>query len=158
MHDDPELSNRLWHGANPIRMVTDMDLKLPSSLKLFNKEIPTIIFNAKRHTLEDIAFYSSHPLGKEGIGYYQVTTDVDLVQQVMNALYQLKIQSVFVEGGARLLQSFIDENYWDEIRLITNKEMRLEEGIASPSFRGLLLDEQELFSDRIEIFKSIESQ
>jgi diaminohydroxyphosphoribosylaminopyrimidine deaminase/5-amino-6-(5-phosphoribosylamino)uracil reductase len=155
LHDDPELSNRFWHGANPIRLVTDMELRLPPSLKLFNKEIPTIIFNSRQHSLKEIDFRSSQPLGTNGLAYYQVTTDVSLVQQIIHALYQLRIQSVLVEGGARLLQSFIDENYWDEIRLITNKEFNMDEGIASPVFSGIKIDEQELFSDRIELFKPI---
>ncbi len=29
--------------------------------------------------------------------------------------------SVLVEGGAQLLQTFIDEGYWDEARIITNE-------------------------------------
>jgi diaminohydroxyphosphoribosylaminopyrimidine deaminase/5-amino-6-(5-phosphoribosylamino)uracil reductase len=154
-HDDPELSNRFWHGANPIRLVTDMELRLPSSLKLFNGEIPTTIFNSRKHSLEEIDFTSHQPLGKDGLAYYQVTTDVSLVQQIMHALYQLKIQSVLVEGGGRLLQSFIDENYWDEIRLITNKELNMDEGVVSPVFNGIKMNEQELFSDRIELFKPV---
>ncbi len=154
-HDDPELSNRFWHGANPIRLVTDIELRLPSSLKLFNREIPTIIFNSRKHSLEEIDFISHLPLGKDGLAYYQVTIDVSLVQQIIHALYQLKIQSVLVEGGGRLLQSFIDENYWDEIRLITNKELNMDEGIVSPVFNGIKMDEQELFSDRIELFKPV---
>jgi len=158
LSDDPELNNRLWDGANPIRLVTDMELRLPNTLKLFNSQIPTIVFNARQHTIEKIAFHSGHPLGKEGVCYYQVTTDVDLVTQLMHGLYQMKVQSVLVEGGAKLLQSFIDQNYWDEIRLITNSALRMEEGIASPSFSGARIEEEELFSDRIEIFKPISSQ
>jgi diaminohydroxyphosphoribosylaminopyrimidine deaminase/5-amino-6-(5-phosphoribosylamino)uracil reductase len=158
LNDDPELNNRYWDGANPIRLVTDMELRLPHTLKIFNTKIPTIIFNARRHSVESIAFHSNQPLGKEGIGYYQVTTDVDLVTQLLHGLYQLKVQSVLVEGGARLLQSFIDQNYWDEIRLITNSELRMEEGIASPTFNGFKAGEMELFSDRIEIFKPLMAQ
>ncbi len=153
LHDDPELTTRFWQGANPIRLVVDMDLKLPQSLKLFNKGTPTIIFNSKRHTLDNIEFHSRHPFGKEALAYYQVTVEVDLVQQIIHALYQLKVQSILVEGGARLLQSFIEEGYWDEIRLITNKELRMEDGIGSPTFNGQMVEEVELFTDRIEIFK-----
>ena len=158
LSDDPELNNRYWDGANPIRLVTDMELRLPTSLKIFNNQIPTIIFNARQHSVEKINFHSTHPLGKEGVGYYQVTTDVDLVPQLLHGLYQMKVQSVLVEGGAKLLQSFIDQDYWDEIRLITNSTLRMEEGIGSPSFSGTKTDEMELFSDRIEIFKPIASQ
>ena len=152
-YDDPELSNRYWQGTNPLRMVADMELRLPSSLKLFDKKIPALVFNRHRHTIEEIAFHSKHPLGKEALAYYQVTADVELVHQITHALYKLKIQSVLVEGGAKLLQSFIDENLWDEIRLITNKELKMNEGIASPVFSGIRTEEQDLFSDRIEYFK-----
>ena len=151
--DDPDLGNRFWHGANPIRLVVDMDLRLPSSLKIFNKEIPSIVFNRHQHSLDEIDFRSSHPLGKDGVAYYQVSVEVDLVQQIMHALYQMKIQSVLVEGGAKLLQSFMDEGYWDEIRLITNTTFTMDEGIASPYFTGNKIDESELMNDRIEIFK-----
>ncbi len=114
-----------------------------------------MIFNRHRHTIGEIHFHSSQPFGEEGFAYYQVTADVDLVHQLTHALYQLKIQSVLVEGGARLLQSFIDANQWDEIRMITNTGLRMEEGIASPLFNGLKTEETELFSDRIETFKPI---
>ena len=151
--DDPDLGNRFWHGANPIRLVVDLELRLPSSLKIFNGKIPTIIFNRHKHSLESLDFRSQNPLGKGGVAYYQVALDADLVQQIMHALYQLKIQSVLVEGGAKLLQSFIDEGYWDEIRLITNQNLQMADGIASPAFSGNKIDEEELFSDRIEVFK-----
>ena len=36
LFDDPELNTRLWPGGHPIRLVVDMNLRLPSSLKLFN--------------------------------------------------------------------------------------------------------------------------
>jgi len=153
LYDDPELNNRYWDGASPIRLVTDMDLRLPTSLNIFNSHIPTIIFNARQHSVEKIRFYSPRPLGKENVGYYQVTTDVDLVTQIMHGLFQMNVQSVLVEGGAKLLQSFIDQDYWDEIRLITNCELRLQEGIGSPSFSGTKSAEMQLLSDKIEIFK-----
>src|SRR6185436_9558681 len=44
--DDPELTTRLWTGKSPVRMVTDMNLKLPASLKVFDKKIKTIVFNS----------------------------------------------------------------------------------------------------------------
>jgi len=122
-------------------------------LQIFNKKVHTIVFNRKKHTLDKIDFYSTHPFGHDGVAYYQVTTDVDLVQQIMHALYQLRVQSVLVEGGAKLLQSFIDEDYWDEIRLITNQSLKMDEGIQSPVFNGEKIKEEELFTDRIEFFK-----
>ena len=140
--DNPELTTRLWPGNNPIRLVIDMDLKLPSSLKIFNEKAKTIVFNKIKHEEGNNLFF------------YRVTEDVSLVHQVVNALYQLKIQSVMVEGGAKLLQSFIDEKSWDETRVITNEELIMNIGVNSPEFISYSkMEEQKIFSDKIEIFK-----
>ena len=140
--DDPELTNRFWHGPQPIRLIVDMELRLPSTLKLFNRAVRTIVFNKIKHEEE------------QNLLYYQVTTDVDLVHQIIHALYQLKIQSVLVEGGALLLQSFIEENLWDEVRIITNEDLVMPEGIAAPVFgQALKISSQRLLKDRLDVFK-----
>ena len=36
--DDPLLTNRLWNGKNPLRLIIDKDLKLPATAKVFNKD------------------------------------------------------------------------------------------------------------------------
>ncbi|MBD0377987.1 MAG: dihydrofolate reductase family protein, partial [Flavisolibacter sp.] len=108
--------------SNPVRLVVDMDLRLPQSLNLFSGAVKTIVFNKWKHEDGDIS-------------YYQVTDDVNLVHQISNALYQLKIQSVMVEGGARLLQSFIDEGWWDEARVITNQSLIIGEGLPAPALK-----------------------
>lgn len=140
--DDPELTNRFWNGPQPVRLIVDMELKLPSNLKLFNRQVKTIIFNTLKHEEQD------------GLSYYQVTTDVNLVHQIVHALYQLKIQSVLIEGGAKLLQSFIGENMWDEARIITNEDLTMPEGIAAPAL-GLVqkITTQRLLSNRLDVYK-----
>ena len=139
--DDPELTTRNWPGPSPIRSVVDMDLKLPSSLKIFNDKQRTVIFNKIKH--EEI----------DHLIYYQVTEDVSLVHQIVNALYQMKIQSVIVEGGARLLQSFIDEEMWDEARIIRNEELIINNGLAAPELE-IKNEKQEIkiLGDSIKIY------
>lgn len=140
--DNPGLTTRLWEGPSPIRLVVDMDLSLPASLKLFNGEVNTIVFNTIKH----------EEAGK--IMYYQVTIDVSLVQQIVNALYHLNIQSVLVEGGARLLQSFIDEGLWDEVRRISNPQLIVQNGLPAPVLESAKRTEMlELSGDIVEIFK-----
>jgi diaminohydroxyphosphoribosylaminopyrimidine deaminase/5-amino-6-(5-phosphoribosylamino)uracil reductase len=141
--DDPALTTRLWKGNDPIRLVVDMDLKLQHSLKIFNGEARTIIINKIKHEEND------------KIGYYQVTEDMNLINQIINSLYQLKILSVIVEGGARLLQSFIDEEMWDEARLITNEELITDNGLSAPVLSNQkLVKSQKLFSDQIKIYRN----
>jgi len=139
--DDPALTNRLWPGPNPIRMIVDMDLRLPAHLKIFDGSVRTIIFNSIQHS------------EKDNLLYYQVTKDVSLVHQIVHALYQMNIQSVLVEGGARLLQSFIDEEMWDECRVITNQELKIKSGLPSPIIETSVSKEEQVYgSDTIRFF------
>ncbi|HEX6430941.1 MAG TPA: bifunctional diaminohydroxyphosphoribosylaminopyrimidine deaminase/5-amino-6-(5-phosphoribosylamino)uracil reductase RibD [Niastella sp.] len=141
LFDDPALTTRLWNGPNPVRLVVDMKLRLPANLQLFNKQVRTIVFNSLRHEEQN------------NLLYYQVTQDVDLVHQITHALYQLKIQSVLVEGGAQLLQSFIDEGLWDEMRVITNNEQVAPHGLPAPRLlTGQLQKQETLFSDTLHYF------
>ena len=75
----------------------------------------------------------------------------------MHALNQLNIQSLLVEGGARLLQSFIDEGLWDETRVITgsaNYNLSQRKSLHAPVlFNAIKTSETNLINDRIEIFK-----
>jgi diaminohydroxyphosphoribosylaminopyrimidine deaminase/5-amino-6-(5-phosphoribosylamino)uracil reductase len=139
--DDPELTTRNWKGPSPIRLVVDMDLKLPLTLKIFNDKQRTVIFNTVKHE------------GQDTLVYYQVTEDVSLVHQIVNALYQMKIQSVIVEGGTRLLQSFIDEKMWDEVRKIKNEELKINNGLAAPELEIRNADEEiRILGDTIKFY------
>lgn len=150
-NDDPQLNTRLWPGKNPVRVVLDMNLRLPKSLQLFDESIPTIVFNKHLHSLP---FEKISVSDLQGVQYYQVGEDVSLVQQILNGLYSLSIQSVLVEGGARLLQAFIDEGLWDEARVITNEHLTKENGIPAPQLnKHQLADTQRIFSDAIRFYK-----
>jgi diaminohydroxyphosphoribosylaminopyrimidine deaminase/5-amino-6-(5-phosphoribosylamino)uracil reductase len=179
--DDPSLTVRLWKGADPVRLVVDKELRLPLTLKVFDGSVRTIVFNTLRH--EEGGYGSGgneegghgrggHQEGGRGMGghadagraggyagckpeYYQLAGDSSLVQQIVVALHRLKIQSVLVEGGARLLQSFIDEGYWDAARVITNTEMEISGGLASPVLKNAVLRSREtIFSDTIRYYEN----
>lgn len=146
LYDNPSLTTRLWEGPSPVRLIIDLNLRLPHSLKAFDMKERTIIFNTLKQEEED------------NLLYYQVTKDESLVHQVLKALHHLEIQSVLVEGGAQLLQSFIDEGLWDEIRRIENRDKSLltntTNGLKAPALpNAIKVEEQKLFSDTIEIFK-----
>ncbi|MES1224811.1 MAG: bifunctional diaminohydroxyphosphoribosylaminopyrimidine deaminase/5-amino-6-(5-phosphoribosylamino)uracil reductase RibD, partial [Bacteroidota bacterium] len=141
--DDPSLNVRLWTGPDPVRLIVDMDLSLPGFLHVFDQQQKTIVFNTIKHEEQ------------HNLLYYQVTHDVSLVHQVMHALYQLKLQSVLIEGGAKLLQSFINENIWDEARIITNGELIIANGVNAPALgNAQFVTEEKVFSDRISYFKN----
>ena len=139
--DDPALTTRLWPGPDPTRLVIDKDLRLPQHLNLFDKKTKTIVFNTRKHEEGD------------NLTWYQVAEDSSLVNQISIALHHLKIQSVLVEGGARLLQSFIDEDAWDEARVISNNELEFPAGVPAPRLHNARLQSHEsLLSDTIRYY------
>ncbi len=96
LKDNPTLTVREIEGINPVRIILDSQLELKNSTKVFNSESPTIIFNLikdeKNDNLEWIKLSDMHVLS------------------ILDALYKKNIQSVFIEGGALTLQSFIDSD------------------------------------------------
>jgi diaminohydroxyphosphoribosylaminopyrimidine deaminase/5-amino-6-(5-phosphoribosylamino)uracil reductase len=140
--DDPALNTRLWTGPDPIRLVIDKDLQLPHTLQLFDQKSKTIIFNYQKQAAEG------------QLQFYQIASDTSLIHQLVLALHHLKISSVLVEGGARLLQSFIDEDYWDEARVITNGDLQLPNGLPAPQLKKARLQTLEsVLSDTIRYYE-----
>jgi diaminohydroxyphosphoribosylaminopyrimidine deaminase/5-amino-6-(5-phosphoribosylamino)uracil reductase len=142
--DNPSLNTRYWPGKNPMRLIVDMDLRLPPSLQVFDQAQRTIVFNSVKHE-ED-----------RNILYYQINVDVSLVHQLLNACLQSNIQSILVEGGAMLLQTLIDEEMWDEARVIQNNELIIHDGLPAPILKQHALSNTEnILTDTISYYKPI---
>jgi diaminohydroxyphosphoribosylaminopyrimidine deaminase / 5-amino-6-(5-phosphoribosylamino)uracil reductase len=118
--DNPSLTTRFWPGKNPIRIIIDAHLKTPSHYNVLNGEVKTIVYNAIQH----------YEGGK--VTYIKIDFNQDIIPQILTSLFLLGIQSVLVEGGPTLHQSFINANLWDEARVITNTQMFLQNGIQAP--------------------------
>lgn len=142
LYDDPFLNNRHWTGKSPARLILDMKLRLPKSSNVFNREISTIVFNGiKSEVIGNMVYHKIEP--------------ENLLQGMMQFLYNTNLQSVLVEGGAKLIQSFIDENLWDEARVITNEKLKIIKGISSPVLSSFILEKQERYeSDQIVYYRN----
>lgn len=101
--DDPRLTLHDWHGKNPIRVVLDRRLSLPQSIHLFDESVRTLVFTTS----------SSHA-DSVNMEYIVLPEEDYCLSCFLKELAQRNIQSLLVEGGARLHQSFIDEELWDE--------------------------------------------
>lgn len=117
--DNPSLTTRNWYGKNPVRLVIDKELTLPTSLKLFDGSAPTWIFTA-----QDKASTSQ-------VIYFKLDFSRSILPQILQKLYENKLQALLVEGGSQLLQSFIDEGLWDEIYTEHSAKV-LENGVKEP--------------------------
>ena len=136
--DDPSLTTRLWPGKNPVRLLIDKDLKLPMHLKLFDGSTKTVVFNYSKQA------------ETENLVYYQLTKEENMLTQITWTLFTMQVQSVIVEGGSKLLQSFIDEGFWDEARVISNEQLTIGNGLSAPVLKNnILVDKQKINTDTI---------
>ncbi|RLD63254.1 MAG: bifunctional diaminohydroxyphosphoribosylaminopyrimidine deaminase/5-amino-6-(5-phosphoribosylamino)uracil reductase RibD [Bacteroidetes bacterium] len=119
--DNPQLTVREWHGRNPIRIVLDRKLKLSLDLKLFDKSAETVIFNSIKSEQ------------KHNLNYIKIDFNDDVLNSVLSKLYELEIQSLVIEGGEKLLTSFINANLWDEARIFVGNKY-FKEGVKAPHF------------------------
>ena len=141
LNDNPKLNTRMWSGRNPTRFVLDRNLKLPEELSIFQGDIPTFIFTEKE------------AINKNNIKYLQVDFSNNLIPQILNHLYNFEIQSLIVEGGRTLLQSFINQNLWDEARVfIGNKTFGT--GIKGPLIQKKMSNFCQFGNDRILYFSN----
>lgn len=139
--DDPLLTNRSWSGPSPVRLVLDLSLRLPSYLQLFGDHPTVVLTHFKKADTESTR-------------YYQMTQSGTVVKQVIEALHKMNIQSVLVEGGAQILQSFIDEGFWDEARIITNTELAVADGLSAPALLNAVhVKNETLLSDNISYYQ-----
>lgn len=117
--DNPSLTTRLVEGRNPVRILIDLDLKVPATFNIFNEEAPTLIINTQKEAVE------------RHLTYIKVTRE-HFLQDLLDQLYQHQIQSVLIEGGRFTLQQFIDAELWDEAIVIKNESLLLGSGTPAP--------------------------
>jgi len=121
LRDNPSLTNRLWAGKNPLRVVLDRDGSLPKNLRIFDGAARTVVLNFAGD---------------------------DAPQKILSALYEMKVQSVIVEGGARTHQMFIDAGLWDEARILVSPAM-LGNGTKAADLRGGQVVDTQKIGDNI---------
>lgn len=116
--DNPTLTTRYWPGPNPLRLTIDRHNSLPPTLHLKDGSTPTVVYTHES------------------------------LNEILSDLYNRGIQSLLVEGGAKLLQSFIDAGLWDEARIET-APVRLGQGVAAPHLADSQLESEQSYGGHL---------
>ena len=119
--DNPKLTNRLFPGDSPIRIVLDRRQRITDDYHVKSGDHETWFYN-------------------EG----------DDLESLLKDLYKKGIHRLLVEGGRLLINSFIKANMWHEARIITTSNL-LQEGIKAPVVKGKLISSQTLADDLIQV-------
>lgn len=109
--DNPHLTVRLVEGQSPLPIVLDSHLRLPLNSNLLKSKAPPLIAtttSASREKQESI----------RGLGAKIIRTLPDErgwvdLHSLLSALANLGIKSVMVEGGARVITSFLSQHLVD---------------------------------------------
>lgn len=117
--DNPQLTVRGIDGKNPLRITVDRQLRIPANVHLFDQSAPTLVFTVMDKT------------SSINLEFIKIDFEKDVIQQILNELYSRNIQSLIVEGGEKILSSFIEKNLWDSARVFVSSN-KLEQGVSAP--------------------------
>lgn len=122
--DNPRLDVRYWAGKSPIRVVVDRRLTLPDTLHLFDGITPTVVFTTRVRA------------NTPKVEYITLSEADYKLPVFLNELAKRHIQSLLVEGGAQLHQSFIDADMWDEA-YVEKSAVVLGEGVEAARLKNV---------------------
>ena len=139
--DNPSLTTREIVGRNPVRILIDFDLKVPTHFNLYNDEAETIVFNSTKDEIEG------------NLRFIKIEKK-NLLENLMGKLYEQQIQSVIIEGGSFTLQQFIDQDFWDETIIVKNENLKLLNGTKAPKFNFKKFETKKFRDNTIEFYKN----
>ncbi len=142
--DNPKLNVRDWVGKNPLRIVIDRSLRLPSNLYLFDGSISTIVFTQREVPEHNIA----------NLEYVTITFDEYLPEHILGELIRRQVQSVIIEGGTKLINSFLEANLWDEARVFTGNKY-FGDGVVAPKMNCAPTTTEVWDDFKLEIFTNL---
>jgi GTP cyclohydrolase II len=112
LQDDPQLTVRMVPGASPLRVVLDSTLRIPDGAKLLEAEAPTTIITTERSSSERRATLRSRgvrlrlvPPGPDGVDLHAALAE----------LRNQGIQTLLVEGGAKVITSMLNADVVDRL-------------------------------------------
>ena len=135
--DNPSLTARKWTGKNPLRITIDKNNRLNPSYHIFNADAATLLFTNSPE--------------KYGGNTQVINTHDFSLEYILNYLYSINVQSLIVEGGSELINSFIQNNLWNEAITFTSDKY-ITEGIKAPFINNKPVATEKLGNNEVERF------
>lgn len=151
IEDNSSLTVRDWNGKNPIRVVLDKNLKLSSDYNVFNVTAKTIVISSNKNVGRQMTEDKNLKSSNWDLEFIDWNLKDSIALQIADILHNRNINSIIIEGGAQTLQTFINEELWDEARVfIGNAEFN--EGVKAPKLKGRLISETNILNDILKIY------
>ena len=137
--DNPSLTTREWPGNNPLRIIMDPNNRIPEEATVLQDTFPTLVVNRNR---------SKKQMAKNK---EQLQLSPYTLEELLKNCYEKNILSILVEGVQKTLQSFIENNLWDEVRIFTSNTDLLE-GVKAPQFKRNASSTEQVHSDKLNVY------
>ncbi len=112
IQDNPSLTTRLWQGRSPLRVTIDRKWRLDGTEKILDGGVETVVYHN------------------------------EILSEILYDLHKRGVQHLLVEGGSKLLQSFVDSNLWDDARIEIShgdmgetRHLAQEQKVVAPTLR-----------------------
>ncbi len=115
-------------------------MKLPVGSHLLDGAVRTLVFTAVEVE------------SRLNVEYVQIDFGQEVLSQVLQYLYEQNLNSLMVEGGAELLESFFDAGLWDEAWVETAPVV-LGAGVKAPAVPGVLTGTEQRHGHFLETWK-----
>ncbi|MBA6151126.1 bifunctional diaminohydroxyphosphoribosylaminopyrimidine deaminase/5-amino-6-(5-phosphoribosylamino)uracil reductase RibD [Gelidibacter maritimus] len=154
IEDNPSLTTRDWYGKNPIRVVLNKNNRLPQEVAILDGKATTILISLANKT-QNAETHDQMELTHQSAMTEFINWDLKdkIAHQICSTLYKHDINSVIIEGGRQTLQTFIDENLWDEARVFKGA-LNFSSGTKAPHFSGRLLSEEKIINDTLKFYNN----
>jgi diaminohydroxyphosphoribosylaminopyrimidine deaminase / 5-amino-6-(5-phosphoribosylamino)uracil reductase len=137
--DNPLLNVRDWKGNNPVRLILSGSGIIPAELAM-NKLIGSqVVFS----------FYPEK-INLPGSVVVKLNNHESSAAQILDYLFRWGIQSLFIEGGTRVLNHFISLGLWDEARIFYGDQV-YKDGVKAPEIGGKLFLKTKFSKSTLEI-------
>jgi diaminohydroxyphosphoribosylaminopyrimidine deaminase/5-amino-6-(5-phosphoribosylamino)uracil reductase len=117
LKDDPRLTARMRGAKNPVRIILDSALKIPSCSKLLKQKGKTLIVCGKKASSEKKK--ALEKLGAQVLVLNEKNGFIDL-KQLLKELWKQGIAILLVEGGAAVSKSFVEQKFVDKLMLFVS--------------------------------------
>jgi len=142
--DDPKLNVREWKGNDPLRLILSSSGTIDKGSSFLQGDETAVVFTD--NTDADIP----------GALKIKLDGNIPACRQIAQYLFNSGIQSLLIEGGAKVLSHFISNSLWDEARIFTGEEY-FEKGVMAPVITGTLLSKSVFSSSILEIYLNASS-
>jgi len=144
IQDNPKLNTRFFYGDSPIRITMGRGCELPQDSLFFRDEGRAIILNdVKNERVRNIEWFCPN-------------SSLENIKGWSSDLYQkFDIGSILVEGGANVLQKFLDEYIFDELMVIRSSNVLAGKVLAQKVPDSIQLESiEELGKDVVYFYKN----